>query len=140
MVARLKDELAALRKRVGDTGEDYPEVEAIVQEFWNYDEADRKKAIEISNEYLQSRQKPKTSKASPVRRAKGDWILPAGSTAPLRTCKGVKEISRDAVYKIAGGAPNAYNVDNAHLLSGTHQAFRRLRHPRRKPAGLTLHQ
>jgi len=117
-VRELKAELAALRKRIGDTGEDYPEVEAIVQEFWNYDEAARRKATEISHAYLESRNKPR-ARRSPARSLKGGWILPAESKAPLRTHKGTKEISRDATYKIIGSGPAAYNVDNAHLLSGT---------------------
>lgn len=52
----LKSRLAKLRQRVGDTGEDYPEVEAIINEFWDYDDADRAKATAISHQYLQSRQ------------------------------------------------------------------------------------
>lgn len=55
-VIELKDRLAKLRKRVGDTGEDYPEVEAIIREFWDYDDEDRAKAIAISHRYLQIRQ------------------------------------------------------------------------------------
>lgn len=54
VVNKLKKQLAALRKEVGDTGKDYPKCEAIVQEFWDYDEADRKKAIEISHQFLKS--------------------------------------------------------------------------------------
>ncbi|MDF1859604.1 MAG: sulfatase [Verrucomicrobiales bacterium] len=53
----LKVRLARLRQRVGDTGEDYPEVEKVVQEFWNYDGEDRAKAIELSSEYLARRTK-----------------------------------------------------------------------------------
>lgn len=53
----LKARLARLRQRVGDTGEDYPEVEKVVQEFWNYDGEDRAKAIELSSEYLARRTK-----------------------------------------------------------------------------------
>ena len=44
---------------MGDTGEDYPAAEAIIDEFWNDDEADRKEAAKISNQYLQSKQKRK---------------------------------------------------------------------------------
>ena len=38
---RLKNELAALRKTVGDDGSHYPAAEKVVQEFWDYDDADR---------------------------------------------------------------------------------------------------
>jgi N-acetylglucosamine-6-sulfatase len=51
----LKDRLAKLRKRVGDDGSHYPECEKIVQEFWDYDEADQAKARKISAEYLTRR-------------------------------------------------------------------------------------
>ena len=57
-VARdLKARLAKLRQRVGDTGEDFPAVEAILQDFWDYDEEDRKKAAEISHDVLRSKQR-----------------------------------------------------------------------------------
>jgi N-acetylglucosamine-6-sulfatase len=52
VVKDLKGRLAKLRKRVGDTGEDFPKVEAIIDEFWEYDEAAKKKAIQISHDYL----------------------------------------------------------------------------------------
>lgn len=55
LVAELKARFAATRKRVGDDGSHYPECEAVVQEFWDYDEADRKKAVEISHQFLQRR-------------------------------------------------------------------------------------
>ncbi len=48
-----------IRKRIGDTGEDYPKVEAIIQEFWDYDEAAQKKAIQISHDYLAMKEKKK---------------------------------------------------------------------------------
>ena len=57
VVVQLKDRLAKLRRRIGDTGEDYPEVEAIIQEFWNDDAADRARAAEISRAYLRSKEK-----------------------------------------------------------------------------------
>ena len=57
LMKELKSRLAQLRQRVGDTGEDYPEVEKVVQEFWNYDGEDRAKAIEISSDYLARRTK-----------------------------------------------------------------------------------
>ncbi|MCA9063214.1 MAG: sulfatase [Planctomycetaceae bacterium] len=55
LVNALKKQLADARQRVGDDGSHYPACEAIVQEFWDYDEADRKKAEQISHEYLQRR-------------------------------------------------------------------------------------
>jgi len=55
-VATLKDQLAALRERVGDTGDDYPKVETIIRDFWNYDAADRERAREISQDFLKRRQ------------------------------------------------------------------------------------
>ena len=57
VVKDLKKRLKQLRKRVGDTGEDFPKVENIINEFWDYDEDARKKAIEISHEYLAKKQK-----------------------------------------------------------------------------------
>ncbi len=55
-VAELKAQLARLRQSVGDDGSHHPKCEAIVQEFWDYDEADRAKARKISHQYLQRRQ------------------------------------------------------------------------------------
>jgi len=55
-VQRLKQQLAQTRKDVGDDGSHYPKCEQIVQEFWDYDEADRKKAIQLSHDYLKRRQ------------------------------------------------------------------------------------
>ncbi|MCA9067533.1 MAG: DUF4976 domain-containing protein, partial [Planctomycetaceae bacterium] len=56
LVTDLKQRLAKLRKRVGDDGSHYPVCEAIVQEFWDYDETDQAKAREISHQYLKRRQ------------------------------------------------------------------------------------
>jgi len=52
VAGELKARLAKLRRRIGDTGEDYPHVEAIIEEFWDYDAADREKAKQISHAYL----------------------------------------------------------------------------------------
>ena len=52
----LKGWLAKVRKRVGDDGTHYPTCEKIVQEFWDYDEADQAKAKKISAEYLARRE------------------------------------------------------------------------------------
>lgn len=46
---------AETRQRVGDDGSHYPKCEAVVQEFWDYDSADRAKAEATSHEYLQRR-------------------------------------------------------------------------------------
>ena len=51
----LKGWLAKVRKRVGDDGSHYPECEKIVQEFWDYDDADQAKARKISAQYLERR-------------------------------------------------------------------------------------
>lgn len=50
-VEDLKVQLAELRKHVKDDGTDYPKAEKIVQEFWDYDEEDRFKAVEISHKH-----------------------------------------------------------------------------------------
>ncbi|NRB72852.1 MAG: sulfatase [Verrucomicrobiales bacterium] len=55
-VADLKERLGNLRTRVGDTGEDFPELEAILQDFWAYDGDDKAEAITISNEFLSVRE------------------------------------------------------------------------------------
>ena len=55
LAKKLKGQLAATRKRVGDDGSHFPEVEKVVQEFWNYDEADQAKAKLISHAYLKRR-------------------------------------------------------------------------------------
>ncbi len=52
VVSELKHQLAARRQQIGDDGRDYPEVEAVVQEFWNYDASARAKAVQISHEFL----------------------------------------------------------------------------------------
>ncbi len=58
---RLKKQLAELRKQVKDTDEEFPEIRAIVDEFWDYDEADRAKAIELSHAYA-AREEARRSK------------------------------------------------------------------------------
>ncbi|MCH1438360.1 MAG: DUF4976 domain-containing protein, partial [Rubripirellula sp.] len=52
----LKSQFAQLRLEIGDDGSHYPECEAIVQEFWDYDQADREKAIKISRAFLNKRE------------------------------------------------------------------------------------
>jgi len=55
LAAELKSRLADTRRRVGDDGSHFPECEAVVQEFWDYDETDQAKAREISHRYLRRR-------------------------------------------------------------------------------------
>jgi N-acetylglucosamine-6-sulfatase len=117
IVADLKSRLADLREQVGDTGEDFPAVEAIVDEFWEYDESDRAAAIEISHAYLASKRQP-LRESQPARVTDTGWILPAESSAPLRRHDGAVEVSRSATYKITGRGIDGFNVDNAYLLSG----------------------
>ncbi len=56
LVDQLKRRLAETRVRVGDDGSHFPACEKVVQEFWDYDEADRARAVQISHEFLQRRQ------------------------------------------------------------------------------------
>ena len=55
LAAELKSRLADTRERVGDDGSHYPKCEAIVQEFWDYDAADRVRARKISHQFLNRR-------------------------------------------------------------------------------------
>jgi N-acetylglucosamine-6-sulfatase len=52
----LKAQFAQLRIDIGDDGSHYPRCEKVVQEFWDYDDVDRKKAIEISAHFRQRRE------------------------------------------------------------------------------------
>ena len=61
LVSSLKNWMAKLRKKVGDDGSHYPACEEIVQEFWDYSEADQEKARKISGEYLSRRKAELTS-------------------------------------------------------------------------------
>ena len=61
LVISLKNWMAKLRKKVGDDGSHYPACEEIVQEFWDYSEADQEKARKISREYLSRRKAELTS-------------------------------------------------------------------------------
>ncbi len=66
LVDHLKARLAETRKRVGDDGSHYPKCEAIVQEFWDYDENDQEKVREISHQFLKRRlDELKSGKRSP---------------------------------------------------------------------------
>ncbi|MEM7397156.1 MAG: sulfatase/phosphatase domain-containing protein, partial [Verrucomicrobiota bacterium] len=48
---QLKQQLADLRKSIGDDGSHYPACEKVVQEFWDYDDADREKAVKIAEAF-----------------------------------------------------------------------------------------
>ena len=63
----LKEQLARLRKEVGDDGSHYPACEKLVQEFWNYDKDAREKALQISHRFKALREASLDSegKASP---------------------------------------------------------------------------
>ena len=122
VVVELKAQLRALRAKLKDTDDDFPAVKKVVEEFWDYDEAARKKAIQISNEYAERMSKGRSSSSKRTKSGgaakPGEWIKPATSSAPLREHKGYKEVSRDATYQISRPGPASFNVDNAHLLSG----------------------
>ena len=53
----LKGQFAKFRRDIGDDGSHFPECEKVVQQFWDYDEADRKEAIRISGEFKIAREK-----------------------------------------------------------------------------------
>jgi arylsulfatase A-like enzyme len=52
----LKQQFAELRSQVGDDGSHYPACEEIVQAFWDYDAADRARAVEISHQFKKIRE------------------------------------------------------------------------------------
>jgi len=68
----LKKQFAELRKSVGDDGSHHPACEAIVQEFWDYDEEDRKKAIEISHQFKATREEMLKNPKAPKGKGKGN--------------------------------------------------------------------
>lgn len=53
---QLKAQFAQLRADIGDDGSHYPATEAVVQEFWDYSDQDREKAIRISGDFLKTRE------------------------------------------------------------------------------------
>lgn len=57
VVNALKQRLAETRARVGDDGSHFPACEKVVQEFWDYDDADRRLAVEQSHAFLERRLK-----------------------------------------------------------------------------------
>ncbi|MDF1756104.1 MAG: sulfatase [Verrucomicrobiales bacterium] len=68
---QLKKQLAELRLKIGDDGTHYPKCEAVVQEFWDYDEADRKKAIQISHQFKALREKELAEREANKQKKKG---------------------------------------------------------------------
>jgi len=123
LVDRLKRQLAELRRRVGDTDEEFPEVRRIIDEFWQYDDAARRKAEEISRDYAERETARSRPKRAPKDHKKavllpGGYIQTAPSEASLRECRGAEEISRAATYKISHPGRPGFNPDNAYLLSG----------------------
>ncbi len=52
----LKTQFAKLRTDIGDDGSHYPACEKVVQEFWDYSDEDRQKAVEISHAFLKRRE------------------------------------------------------------------------------------
>ena len=55
LVADLKQRLKSARKRSGDDGSHFPQCETIVQEYWDYDDTAREKAVSISHAFLRRR-------------------------------------------------------------------------------------
>lgn len=53
---KLKEQFRELRLRVGDDGSHFPECEKVIQQFWDYDEADVQAAVRISHEYKARRE------------------------------------------------------------------------------------
>ena len=52
----LKAQLAQRRLDIGDDGSHFPKCEAVVQEFWNYDNKDRQRAIKLSAQFRARRE------------------------------------------------------------------------------------
>ena len=52
----LKQKFASLRVEIGDDGSHYPKCESVVREFWDYDDDDKAKAIEISHQFKKRRE------------------------------------------------------------------------------------
>jgi N-acetylglucosamine-6-sulfatase len=55
-VVQLKQRLSDKRAAIGDNGSASAEIEAVIQEFWDYDQRDRIEADEIAQAYLKARQ------------------------------------------------------------------------------------
>ena len=50
-VWELKQQLAELRHEIGDEEQNFPEIKKVVDEFWDYNKADRAKAMRMSHDY-----------------------------------------------------------------------------------------
>lgn len=72
LVAALKTRLAVTRLRVGDDGSHFPKCEAVIKQFWDYDEADRAAAREISQDFLDRRLKELAAGQLNTRTHKGE--------------------------------------------------------------------
>ena len=55
VVKELKTQLRKRREEILDTDEQFPEMKKVIDEFWDYDEVDKQRAIEISNKYRMSK-------------------------------------------------------------------------------------
>jgi arylsulfatase A-like enzyme len=62
VIEDLKKQLRQRREEIKDTDEKFPHMKAVIEEFWDYSEADRAKAIEISKEVSLKGQKPPVQK------------------------------------------------------------------------------
>jgi len=62
VVKELKAQLKQLREKYGDTDEAFPAVKKIVDEFWDYDDDARQKAVRISHECLKRFTTPRAPK------------------------------------------------------------------------------
>jgi len=113
---RMKEQLADVRRKIKDTDEKFPAMKKVIDEFWDYDDEARAKAIEISHRCAADMKSRKSRGRK--RRGKRGWIKPQDSKAPLLAYCGYKEVSRNASYKISHEGNPAFNPDNAYLLSG----------------------
>jgi arylsulfatase A-like enzyme len=64
VVNEMKEQLKALREQHKDTDEEFPHIKQVVDEFWDYSDEDRLKAIEISHKLAAE------GKTNPMNRAK----------------------------------------------------------------------
>ena len=125
-VKELKAQLAALRREIKDTDEEFPEIREVVEAFWDYDEDDRGKAIQLSHDYAEREKARRSRKKSPsgtprsvkAKSLPGGYFQAAPSKKPLRIHAGFTEISREATYRVSHPGNPGFNVDNAYLLSG----------------------
>ena len=69
VVKAMKKQLAGVRRQIKDTDEDFPEVRKVIDEFWEYGDQAREKAIQISRDYAQ-REKNRSSRKKPAKRGK----------------------------------------------------------------------